>query len=323
VATIYAFFYVSSAYNIFNGFNTDAGLSALNQYIFGLLLLSACTLGILTFLYFLLVSLYAREVVLINNGILEISYGLTLLRVGFRAPVSEVRFIELRHFKNEFSAAKRYQEFLISLDDKVKSLSINNEFTEQDLRQLQSALTNSKQVVDELASQSLRTPVSNEPDKALSNALGMETNSSVWAMLFANCIPLFGAHFLGWQLAEIMLIYWAETLVLFLYQSIRNFVVSPINGLVLSLFSSVPVIFFASMHFLFIWVIFVQGEFEKRAGIADDSLTTVSNFLINLWPALLIFISLRTLLLTNPYCPSSHCSFELSQCKSLLSWALL
>jgi len=85
VATIYAFFYVSSAYNIFNGFNTDAGLSALNQYIFGLLLLSACTLGILTFLYFLLVSLYAREVVLINNGILEISYGLALLRVGFRA----------------------------------------------------------------------------------------------------------------------------------------------------------------------------------------------------------------------------------------------
>jgi len=202
---------------------------------------------------------------------------------------------------------------VLSLDDKVKSLSINNEFTEQDLRQLQSALTNSKQVVDELASQSLRTPVSNEPDKALSNALGMETNSSVWAMLFANCIPLFGAHFLGWQLAEIMLIYWAETLVLFLYQSIRNFVVSPINGLVLSLFSSVPVIFFASMHFLFIWVIFVQGEFEKRAGIADDSLTTVSNFLINLWPALL------ALLVSHGYSLYLHFFKNPATHKSLLS----
>jgi len=136
-------------------------------------------------------------------------------------------------------------------------------------------LMRTSESVAESASKSLIEPAHVENHDDLSTSTADEGKNSLWALLIANSIPLFGAYFLGWQLTEIIVLYWAETLVLLFYQSIRNIAVSPLKGLVLSLRNSAHIIVFASGQFLMIWAFFIQKVFEN----------------ISIWPALVALVA--------------------------------
>jgi hypothetical protein len=41
------------------------------------------------------------------------------------------------------------------------------------------------------------------------------------ALILANCVPLLGALFLGWQVREILLVYWAESGVIGIYNALK------------------------------------------------------------------------------------------------------
>lgn len=271
------------SFNILALFSSGEGLSALTNYIFALMWFVGWGLAFLFSVYLLLLSLYEQEVVVINDGILEVSHGLAFFRVGFRVRVSEVAHIDMRSIQNDFSASDKYRKFLISLNNSIKSIVVSHEFNEQKFEVLQAALVRSKARLTNI------DPEPIENSQTIDN-IKPDVDQSKYALLvliLANLTPLIGMYFWGWQLAEIMLIYWAETLILFIYQSIVNVVISPVDGAILCLVNSVQLISFTTLHFLFIWVYFVQGKLAISTGASYDSLVTVYNYLISLWPALL------------------------------------
>ena len=289
----------------FNLFGTathpEKTLSSANDFIFGVVLALTLLSCFLACGYIFLLSLFGRDVVLIQDGILEMSFGMTLIRNGPCLPISTVESIELSVFEDEYSASasKISKELIINVNGKTMSHRINEMFTEQDITELRAALTASKKRVSlltsesvaESASKSLIEPAHVENHDDLSTSAADEGKNSLWALLIANSIPLFGAYFLGWQLTEIIVLYWAETLVLLFYQSIRNIAVSPLKGLLLSLRNSAHIIVFASGQFLMIWAFFIQKVFENSSPAVDESLTTVFNYFISIWPALVALVA--------------------------------
>ena len=132
------------SFNILALFSSGEGLSALTNYIFALMWFVGWGLAFLFSVYLLLLSLYEQEVVVINDGILEVSHGLAFFRVGFRVRVSEVAHIDMRSIQNDFSASDKYRKFLISLNNSIKSIVVSHEFNEQKFEVLQAALVRSK-----------------------------------------------------------------------------------------------------------------------------------------------------------------------------------
>ena len=198
------------SFNILTLFSSGEGLSALTNYIFALMWFLAWGLVLLFCVYLVLLSLYEQEAVVIHDGVLEVSQGLAFFRVAFRVPVSDVTHIDMRSIQNEFGVVDQYRKFLISSNNSIKDITVGHEFNEQDFEVLQAALVTSKARLTNLGSDSLaefQTIEKVKPDVD-------QSKHALLVLLLANLTPLFGAYFLGWQLAEIMLIYWAETLVL-------------------------------------------------------------------------------------------------------------
>jgi hypothetical protein len=79
------------------------------------------------------------------------------------------------------------------------------------------------------------------------------------ALIAANLVPLGGVLFFEWDLASVMILYWAESAVIGFYTVLKIAVVGK-----LAAFLAVPVFVghfggFMAMHFLFIYALFVRG----------------------------------------------------------------
>lgn len=46
-------------------------------------------------------------------------------------------------------------------------------------------------------------------------------NLSLFSLIFSNCIPLIGVIFLGWNIGDILFMFWFENIVIIIYQSIK------------------------------------------------------------------------------------------------------
>ena len=275
---------VASKFGILEGFSSEEGLSSLATFTFNLGWLIGWCFGILLSIYIFILTLIGRGSVFINEGILEMNLGLSFLRFGKRIPLSNIASVELVEAEKQSIFVKGGQALLVTTKDKNNLEAIGCNFTAQDLAQLKSAITLNENA--EQSSANLTEPELPNEDEFINH-----DKRSLWALILANCVPLFGAYFLDWEVGEMMILYWAETLILLLYQSIRNVAVSPIIGFFKSLFNSCQVIMFSAVHFLFIWFIFVEG-FWTPTPEKDDSLQTVFNYLFALWPALVaLFVS--------------------------------
>jgi hypothetical protein len=114
--------------------------------------------------------------------------------------------------------------------------------------------------------------------------------TSMLVLVAANLIPLFFVLLGEWTLAEVMVLFWAESAVIGFYTLLKMAVVAkwwaPFPGLFfLGHFGG-----FMSMHFMFIYLLFVRGV---NAHAPDPSaLEALGNLFIPLWPALLgLFVS--------------------------------
>lgn len=101
-------------------------------------------------------------------------------------------------------------------------------------------------------------------------------------LIVANCVPVFGALYFGWALSDIMVLYWAESAVIGIYNLIKLAIVSRWFIFLVGPFFIGHFGAFMSVHFLFIYFIFVRGgEFSGGGDLAQ-----VANLFIDLWPAL-------------------------------------
>ena len=110
---------------------------------------------------------------------------------------------------------------------------------------------------------------------------------SVLALVVANLIPVAGAAFLGWELSDVMVLYWAESAVIGLFNIAKIAVIGRWAALFAGPFFAGHFGAFMAVHFLFVYTIFVEGF---RGSGPSGSLSEVLSLFIGLWPALLALV---------------------------------
>ena len=105
------------------------------------------------------------------------------------------------------------------------------------------------------------------------------------ALVAANLLPLAGVLFFGWDLAHVMVLYWAESAIIGVYTALKLCVVGKIAAVFAVPFFIGHFGSFMAAHFVFVYGIFVRG---LQSGPADwgapEALVAVFQ---PLWPALL------------------------------------
>jgi hypothetical protein len=114
--------------------------------------------------------------------------------------------------------------------------------------------------------------------------------ASMLVLVAANTLPLFGVLLGGWTLAEVMVLFWAESAVIGFYTLLKIAVVSKWWAPFPALFFTGHFGGFMAIHFLFIYEMFVRGMGAERP--APGALDALTPLLTELWPALLaLFVS--------------------------------
>ena len=103
----------------------------------------------------------------------------------------------------------------------------------------------------------------------------------------ANLVPLAGAAFYGWNLGHVMVLYWAESAVIGVFSVCKIVVVGRWFALLAGPFFVGHFGAFMSVHFLFIYGIFIQGVQDNSGG----DLSEVMQMFTDLWPALAILFA--------------------------------
>jgi hypothetical protein len=111
---------------------------------------------------------------------------------------------------------------------------------------------------------------------------------STIVLILANLVPLAGAAFMGWNLGNVMVLYWAESAVIGFFNVCKITVIGRWFALLAAPFFFGHFGAFMAVHFLFIYGIFVQGMQDNTGG----DLSEVMQMFVDLWPALAaLFIS--------------------------------
>ena len=113
---------------------------------------------------------------------------------------------------------------------------------------------------------------------------------SLLALIAANLVPLFGVLFAGWDLAEVMVLFWAESAVIGFYTLLKMAVVGKWLATFYGLFFAGHFGGFMAIHFLFIHQMFVRGMHAR--GAEPGAVEALTQLFTPLWPALLaLFVS--------------------------------
>ncbi len=114
------------------------------------------------------------------------------------------------------------------------------------------------------------------------------TSRSGMALLAANLIPLAGIVFLGWDLGEIMVLFWSENAVIGFYNLLKLAVVTRWAVIFVGPFFLGHFGGFMAVHFLFVYYMFVRGI--DSVGTEGPVLESLGELFIPLWPALLALL---------------------------------
>ena len=129
------------------------------------------------------------------------------------------------------------------------------------------------------------------------------TSASVLALLLANLVPLVGVVGLGWDLGEVMVLFWAESGIIGFYSLLRLCYVAGWTAVVLGPFFLAHFGGFMAGHFIFIYALFIQGV-ESDGTIAGGGeagvFETLTDVFVPLSPALVaLFFSHGVSFFTN------------------------
>lgn len=122
---------------------------------------------------------------------------------------------------------------------------------------------------------------------AANSGLGASlSSSSTKALILANLVPLAGVWLLGWDIGEIMLLYWAESGIIGFFTLLKMVVVGRWSTLFYGPFFIGHYGAFMAGHLLFVFTFFVQG-LEAKGSV---TVVEVVERFIALWPALLALV---------------------------------
>jgi hypothetical protein len=97
---------------------------------------------------------------------------------------------------------------------------------------------------------------------------GLRRQVSLGLLVAVNLLPVLGVLFLDWDVAALVLLYWAENLVLGFYTLLRMLIKSPLGGLGMGAFFILHYGGFCAGHGIFILLMLYSHEFDPVAGEA-------------------------------------------------------
>ena len=116
------------------------------------------------------------------------------------------------------------------------------------------------------------------------------TSPSTLALIAANLIPLAGAVFGNWNLGMVMVLYWAESAIIGLFNLASIIVIGRWGALFTGPFFLAHFGGFMAAHFLFVYTLFVEGSLSGPT--TPGNLGDVLQVFLGLWPALaVLFLS--------------------------------
>ena len=114
---------------------------------------------------------------------------------------------------------------------------------------------------------------------------------SVLSLVAANLVPIVGVAVFAWDLGNIMVLYWAESAVIGIFNVLKMLRVGGPSGIPIVLFFLVHFGGFMAVHFVFTYALFVDPGL-KAVGASSGFFAVVAELFHALWPALLaLFIS--------------------------------
>lgn len=270
-------------------------LSYLVDALFSTSWLIGWSLGLGLMLIIFTLMMLGRQVLLVHSGKVDSIFGIPGFGVRVRLAASEIHEVLLIEPNDTSIFPKQGRQLQIITNKENDDLPFGSNHTELDLQRLQQAIKRNRDIVTNLNNISEHkamnaSDIENDTSKPVdvSEPNLMSWNSpSTMALIVANLVPLIGNAFFNWDLGATMVLYWAETAIVLLYTVLKQITLDPIYGFFTSLFTIAHVGGFMAVHFLFIWLLFVQSEpgFTGRT-----QMTEVFNFIANLWPALLALL---------------------------------
>jgi hypothetical protein len=250
----------------------------------------------------LAVMLFGCEVVKARPGVVEVFIGLPFAGLSMAYDASRMRNLRLAHPPPK--SGKSWRGSHVAFDYGANSGEFGSDISELDVARIRGRLEMATGVTlrqgDALPGElegawptGLRAEAPPAAPSRLMPADGAGAPESITlsspstlALIAANLIPLAGAAFGDWNLGMIMVLYWAESAIIGIFNLCKIVVIGKWAALFTGPFFLGHFGGFMAGHFLFLYTLFVKGPSADPT--ASASLDEVLQMFMGLWPALLV-----------------------------------
>lgn len=272
-------------------------LSSLVSLLFTLFWLGGWSIGVVLLALVFLLTLLGRESLQIQPG--SVTLRLELGVIGFGARYQAAAITNLQQEPAQTGSGHAWRGEHLAFDWNGKTIrfgsAINPVRAQQILSDIQTLgidpapQMNLNQTREETrpatpdTTTQLKSQVP-EATTALSTSLeapGISSLSTL-ALIAANLIPLGGVLLLDWQIGDVMLLFWAESAIIGVYNLFKMWVIGRWSVLIMGPFFIGHYGAFMAVHLLLIY-----GLFQGNPDGADPELVEVWSDFTGLWPALL------------------------------------
>lgn len=231
--------------------------------------------------------LFGREVVVAEAGVLHLRVELLGFGLGADYPAGDVRKLRVAEGDAGSGTAWRGTHLVFDFHDIPVALGSRLDATSaaqlcMELQQVlaQPAIACGKRPAPQPAGADMLRVANAAPVQVMT---APASRLALVGLLAANLLPLAGVLLFAWKVGEIMLVYWAESVIIGLINVAKLVVIGRWAALFYAPFFLGHYGGFMAMHLLLIMMFFVRGPSDQ----GDMPLSEVTHILAPLWPALL------------------------------------
>jgi hypothetical protein len=246
--------------------------------------------------------LLGREEIVVQPGIVRIRMGIPGIGIGAEFDATRMRNLRPASPDEKKGVGWRGPHLAFDWGDKTVRFGsyIDEERAKTIMGGIETALgarvptgVAAAQELDvELLSGAVQPPGDESPEQPAPAAPvseeGVDYGSpSTLVLVAANLVPLAGVLFLDWRLGDVMVLYWAESAIVGVFNVFKMAVIDRVAVWVAGPFFLAHFSAFMAIHFLFIYMLFVRGLDVQGTGMP---LSEVADMFVQLWPALLALV---------------------------------
>jgi hypothetical protein len=242
----------------------------------------------------LVLMLLGRETLRIRPGTVELTIGLPFIGLVAIYEVSKMRNLRLDDPPKKSGSSWRGKHFIF--DYGSNPVAFGSDVNGDQLAEIRNSIhlvsgtavrrgdALPAEVEEHWEKESETGALATEEEAVVDLAPVTPASASTLALIIANLVPVAGTLFLGWNLSDVLVLYWAESAVIGLFNICKIIVIGKWGALFAVPFFTGHFGGFMAVHFLFIYSLFVKGIQGMNDGGGD--LVDVTRLFIGLWPAL-------------------------------------